>query len=53
MAGADYIPREDVQVIVCANQSPYEFFGKYDTKLQRKMMPQDWVTQLEQRVHYV
>jgi hypothetical protein len=53
MAGADYIPREDVQVIVCANQSPYEFFGRYDPKLQRKMMPQDWVTQLEQRVHYV
>jgi hypothetical protein len=53
MAGADYIPREDVQVIVCANQSPYEFFGKYDPKLQRKMMPPDWVTQIEQRVHYV
>jgi hypothetical protein len=53
MASADYIPREDVKVIVCANQSPYEFFGKYDPKLQRKMMPQDWVTQLEQRVHYV
>jgi hypothetical protein len=53
MAGADYIPREDVQVIVCANQSPYEFCGKYDPKLQRKMMPQDWVTQLEQRVHYM
>jgi hypothetical protein len=50
MAGADYIPREDVQVIVCANQSPYEFFGKYEPKLQRKMMPQDWVTQLERRV---
>jgi hypothetical protein len=53
MAGADDIPREDVQVIVCANQSPNEFFGKYDPKLQRKMMPPDWVTQLEQCVHYV
>ena len=53
MFGANFIPRKDVQIIVCANVSPYEFFGKYDNKLQRKMMSLENVTQLEQRVNYV
>jgi hypothetical protein len=53
MAGADYIPREDVQIIVCANQSPYELFGIFDPKLQRRMVTQEMASQLEQRVHYV
>ena len=53
MAGADYIPREDVQIIVCANQSPYEFFGKFDPKLQRKMVSPEELSQLEERVYYV
>ena len=53
MAGADFKPREDVQFIICANISPFEFYGKFDNKLQRRMMSADAYSQLEQRLYYV
>ena len=51
--GANFEPRADVQVIVCANVSPYEFFGKFDNKLQKKIMSSKDLTQIDQRINYV
>lgn len=51
--GANFTPRDDVQVIVCANVSMYEHYGKYNFKTQTRTMDKDALSQFEDRFNYV
>ena len=47
--GESYIPRKDVQVIVLSNSSPYEVYGSFDNKLQRKFTDKDTIDLIQER----
>ncbi len=49
--GSSYQPRDDVQIVITSNLSPYEVYGKYDAKTGRRFMSQDIMAQLEERFY--
>lgn len=49
--GESFSPRSDVQVIILSSTSPYEVYGSWQSKLQRRYMSREVLQQLEQRFH--
>ncbi len=47
--GHSYQPRDDVQVVILSNESPFETYGKYDAKTTRRYIGMDVLSQLEER----
>ena len=51
--GRSFHPRPDIQIIVCCNKSPYEVYGKWDAKIQRKYMDVHVQQIIEDRFHII
>lgn len=51
--GRSFKTRPDAQVIVCANQSHFEFYGRFDAKLQRRFITDNHANQLQDRFTYI
>ena len=47
--GSSFTPRPDVQLITIGNMSPFDVYGTWNSKLQRRMMCRDHLDQLEDR----
>ena len=47
--GSSFTPRPDVQLIIIGNMSPFDVYGTWNSKLQRRMMCGDHIDQLEDR----
>ena len=51
--GSNFKPRQDVQVIITSNKSPYDTYGEWDNNFQRKIMSADTFSQLQDRFHII
>ncbi|ELU06218.1 hypothetical protein CAPTEDRAFT_217390 [Capitella teleta] len=51
--GSSFRPRQDVQVIVCANWSPWEKFATYDRSLRRPIVSRHFAKQIQERFNIV
>lgn len=51
--GRSFKPREDVQIVVCCNKSPYEVYGTYCSKMRLRYMDINLRDQLESRFHVI
>ena len=47
--GESFAPREDVQIIILSNSSPYEVYGSFDNKLQRRFTDSDTANLIHER----
>ncbi len=51
--GASFRPREDVQVVICSNSSPFDLYGVWDNKSQRYVMTSSDYSTFAQRFFVV
>ena len=49
--GASYKPPVDVQVIILSDYSPYEIYGKWESKLQRRVISEDVLSTITDRFY--
>jgi len=49
MYGDSFTPRDDVQVVMLSNRSPYDIYGRWDATLRRRIMTREEMEQFHER----